>query len=579
MSLDRRTFLQLAGASCTVAALPMRCVAEPGNAVAVTSFGADPSGKADSLPAIRRAIASLPLQNAVLKFAPGTYRLSADGKAAMVFHGFDNVAVLGRGAELIFEKDTQPFAFSDCRGVTVEGFIVDWAQLPFTQGTVTQADKTSFVLRLDEGFTLKGDEQVGAIGTYDRTLRRPAVNGVDSYHSVAGMEPVGAGLMQVNLNSAVPLHAGDTVVMRHSTYKASGLQCTRSSGIVVRDVTFYALPGMAFVCDACHDIELLRFRTVLRPKTNRLLSICVDGVHLTGCSGRIEIADCEFEGMGDDGINICALLFRVEAQGGTRVLSIGLPKGGALAAWRVPQSGTTVEFLDATTQRLLGMGTVASVAQAADSVQVALTQTIPAEVTVGALMGASLDQTEVSIHGSSFRNNRARGVLVHRNARISGNTFSGCSLAGILMAADTTWFEGPLVKNVVIEKNTFRDCYYAHPHDRRGTITLDTAHDRGRLVSPAAVVNSDVVIRENTFGGSPAAAVYAAGVQGLVIEGNHLGRTDTLSGGQDAVVLRRVENVTVRGNDVPEKGFVMALETSGEVAFAHNLHLAWKKSE
>jgi len=578
MNIDRRTFLQLAGASSTLAVLPLRCIAEPGHAVAVTSFGADPSGKEDSLPAIRKAVASLPLQHAVLEFAPGTYRLKADGKAAMAFHGFDGIAVLGRGAELIFEKDTQPFTFNDCRGVMVEGFTVDWAPLPFTQGAVIETDTTSFVLKVDEGFTLKGDEAVAAIGTYDRTLRRPAVNGVDSFHSVAGMEPLEPGLMRVNLKSAVPLRAGDAVVMRHSAYQTYGLQCFRSSGIVVRDVTFYALPGMAVLCDSCHDIELLRFRTVFRPKTNRLLSISVDSIHLTNCSGRIEIAECEFEGMGDDGVNICAPLFRVGAQSGTRVLSIGLPKGEELAAWRVPQPGITVEFLDAATQRLLGTGIVASVAQeSAGRVKVTLADAVPAGVTSGALMGASLDQTEVSIRGNSFRNHRARGVLVHRNARISGNTFSGCSLAGILMAADTWWFEGPLVKNVVIEKNTFRDCYYAHSQDRRGTITLDTAHDRGRLVSPVTAVNSDVVIRENVFESSPAAAIYAAGVRGLMIEGNHLGRTGTLSGGQDAVVLRRVENVTVRGNEAPEKGFVAVLDTVGEVSFERNGKLVLRK--
>jgi hypothetical protein len=561
-----------------VAALPTHCVAKPEHAVAVTSFGADPSGKADSLPAILRAIASLPLQNAVLKFAPGTYRLSANGKAAMVFHGFNGIALLGRGAELVFEKDTPPFAFSDCHGVTIEGFTVDWTPLPFTQGTVTEATNASFVLKLDEGFALKGDENVEAIGTYDRALRRPAMNGVDSYHTVTTMEPAGSGLIRVNLKSAVPLQVGDAVVMRHSIYQTHGLQCVRSSGIVVRDVTFYALPGMAVLCESCHDIKLIRFRTVPRPKANRLLSICADSVHLTGCSGRIEIADCEFEGMGDDGINICALFFRVVAPGGARVFSIELPKGGALAAWRVPQPGTTVEFLDALTQKLLGTGTVSSVAQTADDkVEVTLRQAVPVGVKIGALIGASLDQMEVSIRANSFRNHRARGVLVHRNARVSGNTFSGCSLAGILMAADTTWFEGPLVKNVVIEKNMFRDCYYAHSQDRRGTITVDTAHDRVRLVTPAAVVNRDVVIRENTFGSSPAAALYVAGAGGLVIEGNHLGRTHTLSGGQDAVVLRRVENVTIRGNDVPENNFVAALETSGEMIFTHNLHLTWKK--
>jgi hypothetical protein len=581
MHWNRRSFLGLSAATGLIKVLPAAAQARPsgkqeGNVVSALDFGADPTGTKDSTAAMRKAISKLAAEGAVLDLPKGTYRFDASKETAMSLKGLRNVEIRGNGSSLLFAGGTQPFNVDDCAGFRVKDVVIDWPRPPYSQGTVRRTGPKWFEIDIDPEFPVNGSEEVQAISDYDRRTKMPMVNGIDSYHCVSSLRLAAPQCLHVELKAPLPVHEGSVLVLRHNIYGVDGFRINRCSQVEFQDVTMYAMPGMGLLLVNSEGLSLNGLHTVIKPGTNRLMSLCADSVHLTDCSGRVEITNCSFQGMGDDAINICASYFKVSSRFDSHTL--GLDKGGRsdLPTWRLPQPQTSVQIIDAGTQQVLALATVASVTSDAHGTLMSFTSDLPAGIGTGAIVCGSQDATHTTIRHSKFGPNRARGILLHKNAEISDNSFSGCSLAAILMAADSFWLEGPTVSDVNITRNTFDNCYYAHANDRRGTITLDTAHDRPAPKTPPVRVNQNVSITQNTFLTSPGAAIYCAGVGGLQIRQNHLGHADTLATGTapaDAIVLRNTSQTAIEGNQSPVTANIEALDCVMPIHQNHNQRL------
>lgn len=583
MSLNRRRFLELCSISGLAGLLPT-LQAQPVTAgesvVSVVDFGADPTGKRDSMGAVRMAIQHLKTDGAVLDFPKGAYRFAPDGKTAMTFQSLNRLLIRGNGSLFIFDEDTRPFVADSCNGITLEDFSIDWATLPFSQGTIVETGLKTFVIELDPGFEMTQKRPINAIGSYDRATRWPMANGMDSYKSVADTEILSPRRLRVNLKNATTIATGTTLVLRHNVYGVTGFSFNRSSKIVLSNISIYSMPGMGLLGAKCTDIQLHRYRTIIKPGSNRLLSTCADSVHISGCDGKIDITECSFQGMGDDAINICSSYYVINKMLGPRSVSIQHRAKTGLSLWVLPQASESVEICDRKTQKVLCIAKVVSVSLLSGSepcAQLVLDRDLPDTVVIGNIVGSDQSNTHTTIRNCSFIGNRARGVLIHKNAEITGNTFAGCSLAAILLAADTTWMEGPTVRDVTITKNNFSNCYYAHPHDRRGTITIDTAHDRNEQLTPPEIVYQNVTVAENTFLLSPGAAIYCAGLNNLTIKGNELGRANTLREPttlEGVIVLRNVSQARIQGNHSPVPAHIRLIDCPTAILNEHNTHLS-----
>jgi hypothetical protein len=295
--------------------------------------------------------------------------------------------------------------------------------------------------------------------------------------------------------------------------------------------------------------EFNNLRVIRAPGTNRLLSLNADAVHLSDCSGPITFSNCEFEGMGDDAINIDSGYYKILSSTSSPPalqwkLDVKYPI--LLNADYLPRPGTILEIVDPATQVLEGRARVLPPTDPQTN-GIINVQLVEADSTIrleGLIACDAREGTTTEIHDCNFGGNRARAILVHNNAKIYRNRFYGQSLPAILLSCDTNyWMEGPLIRDIEIYQNRFEFNYYGSMDYRRGAITIDTAENTRVLDTSPGRVYRNISIHDNQFTNSCGCAIFAARASGLSLMRNTFKDSSEMADAdhkKEAIVLNNV---------------------------------------
>ena len=553
--MKRRTFVS--SAIACGGSLVLAKATPPAKRVSVTSFGADPSGAASCNDAVRKAIAALRGYRGTLVFPNGRYRFGPADGPIMAFQECHDLDIDGDGSALLFSSRTRSpavisatdpprdftpsFQFTDCRGVSIHDFSVDYPRPPFSQGKVIAVGRLSFDLRVDPEFPVTGAEPVDAFADYDPKTKLMAHDGVDSFYNVAGLTLVAPQTLRVALKSPVALHEGALVLLRHPARGSDVFMVSGGSDFRFSRLKLFAAPGMGIMADRCDNIGVDDLQVDIAPNSSRLMSLNVDAVHFADCSGSMSVTQCRFRGMGDDAINCHSLYFKVKDRVDRRTVAVGGRGPQPVLASELPHATDQLRLFDGRDYREIGKFRLEGASVKGSSSHLTFTQALPPEVGPGALVHVCNRSPVTTVRDCRFLGNRARAILVHENADIVGNTIEDCSLAGILLICDSPWQEGPPVRNVRIEGNRFSHCSYSWPHARRGVITLDKEPGFPADAIPKVKIHRDVRILNNVFGSTDGAAVYCVAASNLKIAGNRFDRTWLGNAGHEpeAVILKR----------------------------------------
>jgi hypothetical protein len=229
------------------------------------------------------------------------------------------------------------------------------------------------------------------------------------------------------------------------------------------------------------------------------------------------------------------------------------------------------------------MGEIAiqSVSTNGQGATLTFTETLSPAIRSGMLVCSVVDGPKVAIDHCRVSNNLGRGAVLHARSEVTNSHFEGCGRAAILLAADSRRLEGPVVQNVNIRTNTFEGCNQGMGGDGRGVITIDSEQDREALETPSFTVNSGIKVQGNIFKDSVAPAIYAAGVDGIVIGSNTLGRSksgDPRGHAAAAIVLRNVADADISGNIANVPQTVVMMQCADSVVIDGNRMLTAEKS-
>lgn len=568
MTLGRRAVLTGLGGALA-GGLPTSLCAEgapPRPRVSLVDVGGRPEA-ADAAPFFEAALARLPRRGgAVLHVPAGTWRFAAGEGVAVSVEGFEDLAIEGDGARLVFAGLRRPFAFSGCRAPAVRGLALDWERPPFSQGEVVAVGDggRAAEVRVDPQFPVDGSEPVAALGTYDRGTGLVARGGVDAYGAVERVALAGAQRLALEFNRPLPLRPGDTVVLRHALYAASALSFARCARPVVEDVTVHTAPGMAVFAAHCEGATVRRLQIAPPAGSGRLMTTVADGVHLRACGGVLLVEDCAMEGMGDDGVNVHGTYLRIARLLDARTVAVTAPPG-ALAGASGP-----VSVVDSDTLETRGEAEVAAVEAQGGALVLHLGRDLPAGVRVGDYVLDAGAGAQARIVSCRFPGNRARGVLVHSDATVEGCTFSGQSLEAVLLLPDARFMEGPAAERVLIRDNEIAGVLRLGGRPGggpRGAIRVDAVPGG---TGPAALVNHDIAVTGNQVADPGGAALVARCCAGLLVDGNRIERP-----AGPAIGLDRVKGVRILGNTCAPAAAV-ALAPGGdraEVTLAGNAGL------
>lgn len=528
-------------------------------AVNVTGFGAVPDDGQDDTAAFVAAFAEAQAKRAGrITIPPGRYHLRSDGHperrhALLVLNGLENLVVEGRDAELIMSGGSSVFVFQKCRNVTVSGLRMDWDRPPFSEGTVTASQARHFDVQVLDTYPVRGGEPVGAFMSYDPVTRLPDGRDLDIYRSVERTELVGPQLLRLHLTQDLRVPAGTLLVLRHQVYSGNTFVFQRCTNVKLHDVTVYCAPGMGLVASVCTDVSLHRFNVLIRPGSGRLMSATADATHFGGCKGTVSLEDCTFEGMGDDGANIKSGLYLTVQQRLDERTVLGRHN---LSIADLPDAGDVLEMSHVDTLIPYASGRVRRAVMEpgeGNLHRVEFEAPLPEELRAGDVLGNASRVARFRMRNCTVRANRARGVLCQtRDAIIEDCTFQNCTSAGVKVLTEVVYFfESIGTRNVVVRNNRFENCNHGAASAEGALCAL--AYLKDFAYPPRPGVHRDVTLEGNHITGTHESAIFAVGVDGLVVRGNHIEqscREPRRPNGKHAIHVQASARVSVEDNRI-----------------------------
>lgn len=569
---------------------------KPQRTIDVTQFGADPSGRGDSAPALVRALAAAAPGDACVRFPHGRYEFGPAGGAqrelyvsntvgadpwhrlkriGILIEGMRDLVIDGDGSTLIFHGTQTTLGILDSQGVTVRDLEIDFARPTVIDATVTDVglenghpfreltvpSVTAFRV---EGRSVIWEGETGPDGT-------PLWEGAGALDYCQRLDPrtgrtlrvkdpvfrrvrtVRADGRRIRLSysaSAVPDDLGAVYQYRRTTRDHPGIAIIDSARVRLERVTVRFLHGFGLVAQNGEGLELDTCVFQPPPGSGRHTAGFADFLQCSGMSGRIVVRDCVFDGAHDDAINIHGtylVLAKVE-HGDVLVLdyahheSAGFPQFGV---------GDEVELVPASTlvPKWPPFRVVAVDGPSGRDhdrplrrMRVRVDRPVPSR-RGRRFVAENITRTpDVEITGCVLRALPTRGILVTTRGKvhIAGNVFEQIPMPCILIAADARqWYESGPVRDVVIEANRF-----VEPAD--AVLSVEPTVRRARSSAP---VHGRIELRENTVETTAAevTVVRARSVAELVVSGNVLP-----AGVHGQVAARGVARLRVEPDTPPE---------------------------
>ena len=519
--------------------VPLPCAA--GNCTAALGAALQTCARSASPCRVTLDAGTYALTGSAFPAAPGrptVPRLSLLGASAPF-----SLAGAGSGATTLLLDDiaTAVYVAGAAASASFSGFAIASARAPYTLGVVVAASPAASVLAVDGGaYALDAGTlgrlpwllQAQAALSFDPVNRRVPPGATDIY-ATANALPLGivaANAGYFNVSLPAELRLGDTIILRHVVYGATGIEAHHSGGLAVTDVALSGVAGMGVYASAVGDVTLDGVR--LTRDGGAPMSINADGLHICNPrGGAVVVRNCVLEGQGDDGLNVNTLYLSIEALPDAHTLRLG--KWGALfPAGLLPlQAGDTLAFVSRASMREVGTAAVAAVSQRNGSVTLAGAGLPPGAALYDLVYSLNGTAASVEVRNNTFTQNRARGALLKaHNLLAVNNIFNFTSGPAAQAIPDgCAWYEGITLRNWSFVNNTvYEGDYGGDSQAAQLFVGASTPAYNGSVPSDkhcsaplAAPVHAGLRVEGNTFhlrSGKAAFAVSAAA--GVSVVGN-----------------------------------------------------------
>jgi hypothetical protein len=569
--------------ACAVLVL-LGCAQAPADAAAaakvvdVTSFGADPTGVADSAPAVKAALryAKTLSQPVRVVFPKGVYQLYPeqaetrelyvsntvganqtyrDKKIGVLVEDMHDVTIDGEGSKLDYHGLQTAFASIRSTNVTFTNFAFDYVAPKVIDATVSDTGVAGGhayrVMTLPVGSPYRvADNHITWLGENSPVTGQPYWSGVDGMQYLQIHDPVtdtawradnplftdvqavtdlGGRKIRIDYANATPsTDKGLVYEMRQTTREQPGAFIWNSHDVVVRGLDAYYMQTFGLVAQFSENVTIDRNNFRPDPASGRSTASSADFLQMSGVKGKVSITNNVFDGPQDDPINIHGTYLQVTAKPTPNSLTVSYehPETAGFPQFHV---GDTVEMV--TKQTMLAAGGQAIVtavdgpsgmdhAKSLTDMTITLDRPVPSAVTIGGSVAENLTYTpSVLVSGNTFRNVPTRGVLVttRKPVVIENNLFDGMTMSSVYISADAyQWYESGPVDDVTIRHNVF-----ARPSSR--VIFVEPTN---QVLDAANPVHHNIKVEDNTFDIGDVDVVDAKSVGGFTFTGNTVQRLD-----------------------------------------------------
>jgi hypothetical protein len=580
--MSRFVFLGLALALLTGGGSPPAAAAPKPAAVVVDvdAYGADPTGRTDSTPAVKAALRHAKSMHRPVRvvFSKGIYQLYPeraetrelyvsntvgadqryrDKRIGLLVEDMHDVTIDGGGAELVYHGLQTAFASIRSANVTFTNFSFEYAAPEVVDASVASTGVTDGhayrILSIPAGSPYRVDgTHIAWLGETSPATGQPYWSGVDGlqytqihdpkaqrtwrgdnplFNDIAAVTDLGHRRIRIDYTTtARPEDAGLVYQMRLIERTEPGAFIWQSKNVTMRSMNARYLQSFGVVGQFSENISIDRVNFAPDPASGRSTASFADFVQMSGVKGKVSITRSVFDGPHDDPINIHGTYLEVVGRPGPSSLTL---------AYEHPQTagfpqfapGDEVEFTAKRTMTPLADAHAVVTAVDGPSGQdhnkplttmtVTFDRPVPAGVEINGTVVENITATpSVVIADNVFRNVPTRGVLVttRKPVLITGNRFDGMSMASIYVSADAyQWYESGPVADLTIRGNSFT----------RPTGPVIFVEPTNQVVDPAKPVHHNIKVEHNFFDIGDVTVVDAKSVGGFAFTANTLRRLDT----------------------------------------------------
>ncbi|HEX7367156.1 MAG TPA: hypothetical protein VF273_08665 [Pelobium sp.] len=393
--------------------------------------------------------------------------------------GFKNLVIDGQGSEFVFHGRTIPFDITESEGITFQNFSIDYKRPMVTQGEFTLVSDTALHLKIDKQqypFEIinnkvwyLGEGWRSVLAKYDQLFDKKTGNIIAETHD----EPVGdfynhyakeiaPGIISFKgpFNWTTRPKVTDIVTMYNFIYAANTFQFSKCKDVVLKNITLYHGGSLAVYATATENITVDHFDIIARKSKGRLFANMADGFHLKGCRGAIKIENCEYNGGGDDFVNVHNMYASVIKKFSAQKLLVRSFKGFHFGV------GDSIWHISKQTGEKIASNRIKSI-KLVDGTdwkgefEVEFYNDIPSSVKENDLLESAFWLPDVEIRNNRIlKRHRGTGVraTTPKKVIIEDNYFNTAGHAILIEGDLDGWLESGAVNNMIIRNNTFDNC-------------------------------------------------------------------------------------------------------------------------
>jgi hypothetical protein len=479
---------------------------------------------------------------------------------------FENITVDGGGSTFMFRGRMSPFVLQGVKQATLKNFSIDWNRPFQSELTVVESNDKSFVAEIDPAkypySVVNGrllfdhydwQDPIGSNIVFDPQTRSPIHN--TKQYTLRYSRPIKAkkldgNLIRIEAFCKTQPPVGSVVVSygRHPTSRlAPAIHVDRSRDIRIKNVTVHAAGGMGLIVERTENVDLNKM--VVTSTDERLVCTRADATHFVGCKGKIELTNCLFEHMLDDGINVHGAYVKIEEYLGDKKF---LCEISHFQQWGLvfAEPGDKVALMSRETILPFAETTVKAVKKLNERRFIVTVAEVPESMPNGPLSIENLTwYPDLIMKNNVIRENRARSVLVTTKGKvvIKDNVFSS-QMNGILIEGDNNkWYESGAVEDVTIQNNVFENIGFGggpmYPLLASPLLTKDQRMGGGQY-------HRNINFIDNTLKSFNGRMVQARSVAGLKVSGNKVEFSKDYSPNDllPAIDLHYCDSVKIEGN-------------------------------
>lgn len=552
--------------------------------ICVTDFGALPDNYEDVTGAVRKAIEACRESGAqVLTFPEGRYdfwpaeavqkeyfvsNTSTEDECpskvktiGLLFENMNGLTIEGNGSHFMFHGRMITWAMDTCQNMKIRNVSMDFERPTMSELTFREvhADHLIIDIHPDSWYELRdGKIQFYGEGWAMKRFHSILADTIAGRYYYSSIDPILKGkateIAPLSLRidgdfSKVRYQPGQILTTRDPHRDQVGAFVNRSKNIELENVAMHYMHGLGIVSQFSENLTYRNVRVV--PSRGRAISGFADGMHFSGCRGKVLIENCNFRGMHDDPINVHGTYLQLtEIQSPTR-FKIRFMHGQTYG-FDAFLKNDTVAWVTAAALQTKGTTTVKDARLISErEMIVELADPLPKGIVVGDCLENLTWTPELTVRGSRFQMTNTRGMLVStpRKVVIEDNDFQSTGMYAILIAGDVnSWFESGAVTDVLIRNNRFSGCGFNYGENNSYSISIEPEN---HTIVPKHWVHRNIRIEDNTFRVPNGLVVRARSTDGLTITENRINIQHPPVEGKlrPSFSLDNCTNVTIRDNE------------------------------